>query len=732
MGKRNNEDFLTVKKIKEPEKKLEPSLKQVKIENMFQIKNDFSNIDFTSSPPEIVFLKLLETQKKSKFYSSKNKMKILEENLSELKVPISQIAKHIDSLLRKFFGSERKAKLRNTEKVVNLCLLLRTGESLENNACWSDVYSPKCYDHLFSNNRMPQIEEHLHSFFYNSSQFSQNHFSEMPLDRRRQNPFLDSMRSQSGLRFLSQRSRFSEYFGLDLGDEMKQNMMLLLGPESSGKFSNLKVFASKCCYEREVIDFTLQNNLLSIKKKFLYAVGTNDVKVNLMDQFEKEKKKDKRPSESDSPKLDLFFKKTEKKSSQWDSNFETESRIQTMLKKHSKRKLFICRNLDFLYDINRFENKKRFEKKFSEFFTFVKKSKYPFVFISSDEIKCSKIFGQNIDYLKIIEMPSPEKEEVVQLLTVVVFVERMFHLFLKLGKSKPKLENFFNVSKSKIVTLREEAPKFKENVPDLEVISRFVFDEKVNINWTLQKAFLFRKCFFRKNLTYFDKKQMSVNSHLQNQTNLLRTFPKKPSNLKGSVLEERVKFLLRETSSLDSQQVEDFKKTLYKRLKSKQAKMTKAASPSPLLYLNPCLKFLGKTKRKKKQQTKLNHLRKCLDLRTLTNNCRRKLSETCQDYDHLQVECRPPLVRFSEPCLELEEVWSKGEKGAKVDKQKMVGYFLSFEEDESEIEKLEKSIRVYNQMFRKQVPLAFLQNSQLRFDTFEVDLFKQVILFSDR
>ena len=113
-------------------------------------------------------------------------------------------------------------------------------------------------------------------------------------------------------------------------------------------------------------------------------------------------------------------------------------------------------------------------------------------------------------------------------------------------------------------------------------------------------------------------------------------------------------------------------------------------------------------------------------MRILTNINKSELNQKYEDFEHLKNKIEPNLDKFSIPCIKLKEIWVKKNSFSY---ERSNSYFFNFKQDCSEIEKFEQNIQIYNQMFLKQIQLAFIQNYQLRFKTYEIDLFKQVSLF---
>lgn len=699
------------------------SLKQVKIQTLFKTQNMFHNIDFSTAPPEMVFAKLVLFQKNYKSNSEKDRRVILEDLLKELDPGITRMTQHLQQSLRPQVSPICRARF---AKVFRNCLFLRSMRPFSKRSLWSEVYQPTAYGHLFSNNQMLQIEEHLHAFFYHNAPNASDSLVAQSQTKRvsRPNPFFESLQknSKSGLRFLSQRSQVP---WADSDHLVRQNLLLLLGPRSSGKFTSLKVFARKCNYELEVIDFALQNKVLSIKRKYLHAVGTTDVKVNLLDQFRKQKSEASRKvRESSSHSLDKFFKKTPRP----EPRRSDDSQLQKLLKKHTKRKIFVCKNLDFLFDFNYRENKRRFRKNFGEFLMFLRRSKYPFVFTSCDEQKCFRVFGRSLDSIKVVQISPPLAEEVVQFLFIIVFIERMFGRFLCQPTPRP-LTSFFELDSSGQPRLLDPGLDFTRHVPHVARISQFVRGSRADLSWVLEKAFLFRKSFFDDHVSQFQATQLEVNRRKALLSNVAATFPHKHAILKKSWLEESLDKLLAHKAVSEPGRARALRDKLYRPLASKKRKSKKKKPRNPrakltaLRFLNPCLPFL---KRRKTDSSEwLNLFRNSLNLQVLADNAAVNLGRHASPMEHLRRHAQPDLGPVSEPCLEFGDLWVS-KKLSEHSVQKVKGYYCNFEQDHSEIEKCESQIRTYNGMFQRQAPLAFIHNSQLRFSAPEIDFFKQV------
>ena len=673
----------------------------------------YKTIDLFKSSPEIIFYKLYHFQNTYASHSKVQKHNILQDIIKRMETPIMKIIDHLQTQIQ---IAQPDLDIERFEEIFMNCLYLRSMTPLKSNSSWSDVYQPVQYQHLFRNNKMKEIEEHLHTFFYNDSIT----YNTTGFNSNNYNPFYDSMSNTSRLRFLSQRSQnvITDYYDNDICQ--KQNFMLLLGPKSSGKFTNLKVFALKCNYELEIIDFTLENKILSIKKKYLYAIATNDVKVNLMDQFKNNKKYQSRLKESaKSAKLSQFFKTKKSKSEL--TNEGDDSRIQRQLKKQGKRKIFVCKNVDFLYDINQFENKKKFVKQFSEFLKFIEKSKYPFVFISMNERKCSKIFGQIIDNMKIIEFESPNCMEFFQYLYCILFIERMFRLFD--GKDRDILyTDFFSLKRNKQLVLKNSNHRFEDNIPIYKNVRKFVMLKGININWILEKAFLFKNYFFKSILNPFENKQLMVNYNKSNIFGLISMFPDKPKFLKFSFLKEHIKNIAHPE---DANKIEDERQlTMYSPVKPKIRIKKPLKAKFSLSYSNPNRRI--HKKKKSKNIKELTRLKNCLKLQVLTDNSNTYLSNQEEIFDHLLYQSKPNMDIKSDSNFMYKHIFNKRKSKTLMSIKKACEYYSNFEKDISEIDRIEEQIKIYNQMFNKQVPFAFLSSNRIRFNTFEIDLFKQV------
>lgn len=693
-------------------------LKQVKIETLFKTQKQFEDVDLATATPEIVFFKLVHFQKNFGSNSAKDRNIVLEDLFKTLDSGITRMSQQLQQMLKNQVSFNCRARF--TQMFRN-CLFLRSMSPFTRRSLWSEVYRPTRYEHLFSNNQMLQIEEHLHSFFYQNAQNGSNSLvaqSQLKTTSKT-NPFFASLQqnSKSGLRFLSQRSQTNYFDGDSL---VRQNLLLLLGPRSSGKFTNLKVFARKCNYELEVIDFALQNKVLSIKRKYLHAVGTNDVKVNLLDQFRKQRTKASRKvRESSSHSLEEYFKRSRPAQ----PRRSDDSQLQKLLKRHTKRKIFVCKNLDFLFDFNRSENKRRFRKNFGEFLMFIRRSKYPFVFTSCDERKCFRMFGRSLDSIKVVQLAPPSTEEVVQFLFIIVFIERMFRVF-KADQSPRHASCFFQMDSRGHLALIDSQNSFSRHVPDVRRVGEFVEHSRPNLSWVLEKAFLFRNSFFDSKISRLQVMQLEVNKRISVLSNVAAVFPRKDAFLKKSWLEETLDKLLTNKTASQAGRNQILRHRLYAHLPPTKKKRKKPRSKlTSLHFLNPCLPFL--TRRKTDASEWLNLFRNSLNLQILTDNARLNLSRQEEHLDHLRKSTQPDLTRFSEPCLEFKNLWPS-KKSARRPFNKVKGYYCNFEKDHSELEKLEAQIRTYNRMFRRQAPLAFLQSNQLRFSVAEIDMFKQV------
>lgn len=694
LGKRSCEEMLSEsgdQKGPGPAK----NFKQVKITESFELVDSRAKSEIPGDSVESLFARLVEFQGQIKSKSCGRELETRLKNLIEsLKPSIVSIAKILKKTVFKKIKNDRKEDLGNLTNLLQNCLFLRCRTPLKSNSLWSDVYAPRSYSHLLSNNRISQIEEHLLELLLNSEQQEKlNQNSHFVNPRKKNRTIFDRVKqqSESTLRFLSQRSQKTGFFGLEFASEVHKNMLLFLGPKSCGKFSNLKVFASKCNFELEVFDFALQDKLISIKRKFMLASATNDVRVNLMDQLQKQRPKAKA---EESPSLKVFFKrmsaKNESKKIVVDESSNADSRIQTMLKGNKKRKIFVCRNLDHLYDRNRFQNKKKFVKNFSEFINFVKKSQYPFVFISSNEIKCSKLFGHHTDLLKIFQFDSPDPQEVTKLLTVILFIEKMFHEF-----SLKKLSN-----KNSILS---EDLEIRQNLPCIKIIQKFILKEGVNLSCVLAKSIFFYNFFFKKTLDDFQMKTYKDNFKVHNMCNLIRSFPKKPLDLEASFLEENFQKMLQDTKNFKKQEMDDYRKKIYKDFLSKQ----------------------WKAKKKSKKLESLLKYKNCLKIQALTDNCQKMLDSP---YEHVNLQCETDFPRILDPQEKFSKIFDRltKQKVAKQKSKKQKREIQKLKDYLQQNENFHDKIKVYNQTFNKQIPSAFFQNNQLRFGTSAIDLSKQV------
>ena len=128
----------------------------------------------------------------------------------------------------------------------------------------------------------------------------------------------------------------------------------------------------------------------------------------------------------------------------------------------------------------------------------------------------------------------------------------------------------------------------------------------------------------------------------------------------------------------------------------------------------------------------IHFLKNCLALKVNTHSCLNNLSERLPEFDHLKAQTLPNTTNFSKNSLSLLSLWQRKEKGKRrsFQREMAVGYFSIFNEEIGQTEKLEKKVQVYNQMFDKEVNMAFLQSEFHKFRAYEIDIFKQVILFS--
>lgn len=90
----------------------------------------------------------------------------------------------------------------------------------------------------------------------------------------------------------------------------------------------------------------------------------------------------------------------------------------------TKRKIYICHNLDFIYHTQFKNDSGRFAKKFKEFWMFLKSSGYPFVFVHSD--KLNDFYGKHLSNFCVVNKQSPAFEEVSLLVYLVMLFESNF------------------------------------------------------------------------------------------------------------------------------------------------------------------------------------------------------------------------------------------------------------------------------------------------------------------
>jgi hypothetical protein len=297
-------------------------------------------------------------------------------------------------------------------------------------------------------------------------------------------------------------------------------------------------------------------------------------------------------------------------------------------------------------------------------------------------------------------------------------------------------EDIFKFNESKELFVFDENLKITRNLPKLKTIKKFVLSEGVNINCVLEKSSLFKDYFFNKKLNKFQKRMYNHNFKVQTICNIIKYFPKKPSDVEYSFLEEQCHFLTTNTIGFSFNEQKDFIGKMYKSFESKELKFSKKKDPRlELNHLNPLYPYF-QIKKSKGKQTKLTKNKKMLKLmksalkqKILQNQCQALVSIQNDQYDHMKVEVKTKLERFAEPQKKFSEIWnfvknSKKEKTKKKSKRNCI----TFIDDLKNIESLDSKVKVYNHMFRKQVPFAFIQNNQIGFDTFEIDIMKQVIL----
>lgn len=199
---------------------------------------------------------------------------------------------------------------------------------------------------------------------------------------------------------------------------------------------SLKSFPSK---EKTLMSFfSLQN-----------STGVKDIKVKpkkrRLTKFNSPRKKKEEFEETDTANefsakkinRDKLKKKHFKSRSRSVSVSKTHSNSKSKLKKqeaqdlknNTKRKIFVCRNFEMLIELSKTENRSRFSKSFAEFFSFIRRSKYPFVFISSHEEKSHRVLGRYIDEVQVEYMSRPDETELCCFLISVLFIEEIFQGF---------------------------------------------------------------------------------------------------------------------------------------------------------------------------------------------------------------------------------------------------------------------------------------------------------------
>lgn len=264
--------------------------------------------------------------------------------------------------------------------------------------------------------------------------------------------------------------------------------IIIEGPEATGKSTTINAFSSSYGFEVENIDFAMYKSLREIVNKYQLAVVMNDVKMNIsnhqklppsskenppdnimkffnMSQSvtipkninQKVQKRDIGTETKAKSKFDHRAKKVKSKQTQKNNNRKisssdddslfdigdhTSNQIYTAFggnefdEYQNRKKLFVCRNVEYLYKKYYLVNKKDFQRHFDKFLQFINLSGYPFVFISNE--KHTALFNSSSEYFETIKTRDFKSDEVFSWMYIVATLEE------NLGELRNQLTRFRN------------------------------------------------------------------------------------------------------------------------------------------------------------------------------------------------------------------------------------------------------------------------------------------------
>lgn len=406
-------------------------------------------------------------------------------------------------------------------------------------------YQPISENQLFETKPLEALKKSLLGFFR----------YEKPTYKSQNSKFNKFSNSKSGLYDYLLSTQETEFDGGKIGT-------LLEGPYSSGKSTLLSVFSQTYQFEIETIDFSMYKSLRDIANKYQLAVVMNDVKMNLNNY----QKSTHSVTESQPDKIMKFFKAADsitipKKTSSIpvkrhnlvaindQSPFShcakkiNKERIKRKpMKKHSasddeslfelgrignskmytafggnefeefqnRKKIYVCQNVEYLYEQYYLVNKKDFQRHFDKFLQFINLSSYPFIFDMSTD--CKNLFSNSLDYFETIKTASFSAEEINVWIYIVITLE---HNFREVCKELHQFRDFDHIEKDytydKIYKHNIEA--FEKNVdwqfnsvslPKFEAISELTFELKNDLSKVYSYLETNLVKFFEKNVEKID------------------------------------------------------------------------------------------------------------------------------------------------------------------------------------------------------------------------------------
>lgn len=324
---------------------------------------------------------------------------------------------------------------------------------------------------------------------------------------------------------------FKKYFYVDClkstikAKKQKKHAIVINGPPGCGKRTFVKAFCNYYDYQIETIDFCAYDKLKEVITKYNKATHQNDIKLKLSNKnslshlIKKEKsnndiaiespstssncpigvsmeiiiegsaknkskekkgknakkknafKKKSKPNQGEGQKIDngLILEK-----SQEDSLFNKNNSSQDL----SKKKIFLCTNLDFLMQKDYYKNKSGFLRTFQDFLDFVKKSNYLFVFCISKNLNF--LFDSVEHWISFIDMSSFDiKSELNIQVKMIIFLEKLFSddmLKLKRFRSKQTSNEEFKYRR----IFKNNFEKLADFIEKNDLILKKTFDDHIN------------------------------------------------------------------------------------------------------------------------------------------------------------------------------------------------------------------------------------------------------------